>query len=76
MFWKRRWKQPKFNNGIRDRGLKQQLRLRRKGNVNEALKETIALEVVKLAASSSVTKTLWRSRPPPKRKKRLLAAYE
>jgi hypothetical protein len=40
------------------------------------------LEVVKLSAGSSVriwkmnVMTLWRSRPPPKRKKRLLAAYK
>jgi hypothetical protein len=40
--------QPKCNNGIRDKGLKQQLRLGRKGNINEALRQTIVLEIVEL----------------------------
>jgi hypothetical protein len=76
-FQKRRRKQPKFNNGIRDRGLKQQLRLGSKENFKEALERTIVFKIVKLAAGSSVrikkmsVKTLWRSRPPSKRKKRL-----
>jgi hypothetical protein len=50
-----------------------------KGNIKEALRQTTVLEV-NLAARSSVgiqkmsVKTLWRSRPPLKRKKKLLAA--
>jgi hypothetical protein len=48
---KRLWTQLKFSNGIRDRGLKQQLLLRSKGNVSETLRQTIVLEVIKLAAS-------------------------
>jgi hypothetical protein len=46
----------------------------------EALRKTLELEVVKLASETSVrivkmsVKTLYRSWPPPKRKKRLLAA--
>jgi hypothetical protein len=35
---------------IMDRGLKQQLRLGSKGSVNETLRQTIVLEVIKLAA--------------------------
>jgi hypothetical protein len=35
--------QPKCNNGMRDRGLKQQLPLRSKGNINETLKQAIVL---------------------------------
>jgi hypothetical protein len=63
---------PKCKNGIRDRGLKQQLRLRSKGNVNEILRQNIVLEVVKLSARSSIRipkmciKILWRSQPPRK----------
>jgi hypothetical protein len=52
--FERRWRtQPKFNKGIRDRGLKQQLRLGCKGNVKEALWKTTVLKIVKLAAGSS-----------------------
>jgi hypothetical protein len=71
---KRRRAQLKCNNDIRYRGLKQQLRLGSKGNVNETLRGTAVLAVVKLAAGSSVgiqkmsVKTMWRSRPPHKRK--------
>lgn len=44
----------------------------KKRNVNEALIQITALQVVKLAAGPSIkileinVKTLWRSRPPPK----------
>jgi hypothetical protein len=75
----RRWTQPKFNNGIRHRGLKQQLRLGSKGNVNEALKQTMGLEV-KLGVGTSVrfpkmsVKTLWKCLSPPMRKKILPTA--
>jgi hypothetical protein len=71
--------QQKFNS-VGDQSLKQQLRLGSKRNVNEPLRQTIVLEVIKLTARSSVkvpkmsVKTLWRSWPPPKRKTRLLIA--
>jgi hypothetical protein len=73
---KRRREQQNCNAGIRYRGLTQQLRQGNKGNVNETLRGIVVLAVVKLAAGSSVgfpkmiVKTLWRSRPQPKRKKR------
>jgi hypothetical protein len=56
---KRRWKGPECNNGIRNRGLKEKLRLGNKKtlskrNVNETLRQTIELKVVKLGAGSSV----------------------
>lgn len=64
--------QPKFNNGIRDQGWKKQLGLGTKETFHEALRKTLGLEAVKLAAGSSVRikkmsiKALWRSWPPPK----------
>jgi hypothetical protein len=87
MIEKRHWALQKCNNGITNRDLKQQLFLGNKKklnkrNANETLRQTIMLEVVKLSAGSSAkirkirVRTFWRSRPPPKRKKRLLAAYE
>jgi hypothetical protein len=54
-FSKNRRAQSKCINGIRDRDLKQQLRLRIKGNVNEALRQTMVLEVVKRIGGPSVT---------------------
>jgi hypothetical protein len=71
--------QLKFNNGIRDRGLKQQLWLWSKGNINETMRQTIVPKVIKVAARSSIrirkinVKTLW-SWPLPKQKKRLPTA--
>jgi hypothetical protein len=70
-----------FGNGIRDWGIKWQLLLRGEKTINEALRQTLKLEVVKLLVGllsgfrKPVT-ALWRSRAPPKRKKRLPAAYE
>jgi hypothetical protein len=67
-------------NGIRDRGLKQQLRLGSKEKFYKALGQITGLEVAKKAVESTVrlqkmnAKTLWRSQPPPKRKKMLLPA--
>jgi hypothetical protein len=64
--------QPKFNNGIRDRGWKNQLGLGTKETFYDALRKTLGLDAVKLAAGSSVrirkmsVKTLWRSQPPSK----------
>jgi hypothetical protein len=82
MFEKRRQTQPKFDNGIRDRGRKEQLCLGCKGPVEEAVRQALVLEFVKLAAGSSVrirkmsVNTLWRSWPPPKRKNQLPTAVE
>jgi hypothetical protein len=51
-----------------------------KGDVNKALKQTIVLEVINLAARSSIripkmsVKALWRSWPLPKQRKRLPTA--
>jgi hypothetical protein len=79
MFEKRRWAQPKRNNGIKNRGLRRELRLRSKEIFYEALGQIIGPEVVKRVLESSVKLqklgdwTLRMSRPPPKGKKRLLA---
>jgi hypothetical protein len=56
---KRRWKGPECNNGIRNRGLKQKLRLGNKKtlskeNAKETLRQTIQLKVVKLGSGSSM----------------------
>jgi hypothetical protein len=48
-FYKRHRAQPNCNNGIKDWGLKQQLWLGSKWNVNKALRRIIVLEVIKLA---------------------------
>jgi hypothetical protein len=67
---------PKRNNGIMDWGLRRELHLGSK----ETFYEATGLEVVKRAVESSIwlrkmsVKTLWRSQPPPKYKKRLVAA--
>jgi hypothetical protein len=67
--------QTKFNNGIRDRGLKQELRVGRKRALYEAIGQTHQLEVVKRAVLISIGLqevsdwTSWRGRLPPKRKK-------
>jgi hypothetical protein len=77
---KRRQTQPKFNKGIKVRGRKEQLSLGRTGPVSEAVRQALVLEVVKLEARFSIripktsVKILWRSRPQPKRKKRLPTA--
>jgi hypothetical protein len=79
-FENRRQARHKRNNGIRDRGLRRELCLGSKEIFYEALGQINRLEVVKRAVESSVrlrkmsVKILWRSQPPPKRKKRLLAA--
>jgi hypothetical protein len=67
------------DGGIRGRGQKKQLGLGSKKILYEVPGQILELEV-KLAAGASVgnskmsVKTSWRSRPSPKRKKRLLAA--
>jgi hypothetical protein len=69
---------PERKNSIRNRGLRQQLRSKRE--FNKTLRKTLGLDFVKETAgmSSRLRKVknwiLWRGRPPPKRKKILLAA--
>jgi hypothetical protein len=76
MVEKRRRTQLKFNNDIRDWGLKQELRVGSKKIFHEAFGKIHELEVVKRAVRISVELRkvsdwiLWRCRPPPKRKKR------
>jgi hypothetical protein len=76
-FEKRLWAQRKRNSGIRDRGLRWGLHLGSRETFYEALRQIISLEVAKQAVKSSVrlrkasVKTLWRSQPPSKQKKRL-----
>jgi hypothetical protein len=59
-----------FCNGIRDRAVKQHLCLGCKRTLNQALRHTLGLEVVKLTVWFSVRlwktgdRVLWRSRPP------------
>jgi hypothetical protein len=75
-FEKRRRTQLKFNTGIRDRGLTQELRV---GNKNKtlcrALGQTHELEVMNRAIEIPIKLRevsywkLWRRRPPPKRKR-------
>jgi hypothetical protein len=45
-FEKRQWTQLKFNNGIRHRGLKLQLRLSERA-LNKTVRQTVGLEVAK-----------------------------
>jgi hypothetical protein len=76
--FKKGWRtQLECNNSIGDRGLKEQLCLRRKKTLYEAIRQMPELEIAKLIVGSSVRLqrmsvwAQWRSRPPPKRKKRL-----
>jgi hypothetical protein len=77
---KRRQNGPECNNGIRNRGLKQQLSRGSKEIFYEALKQTIGLKVVKGTVRSSVRirkmsgRTLCKGWPSLKQKTRLLAA--
>jgi hypothetical protein len=79
---KRCWAQPKCNNDIRDQGLRQQLCLGSNKTFYEALGQIIGLEVMKQAVEFAIglqkmsVKTLWRSQPPPKGKKRLHTAKQ
>jgi hypothetical protein len=79
-FRKRRRAQQKCTNGTRDRGLRGQLRLGSKRALNKTVRQTLGLEVVKRIVGISIGLrevsdwTLWRGRPPPKRRKRLLEA--
>jgi hypothetical protein len=62
-------------NGTRNRDFKEQLRLGNERTTSGIYRKTIGLEIVKLAVRISswmrnVTDwTLWRGRPPPKRKR-------
>jgi hypothetical protein len=66
---------PERKNGIRNHGLRQQLRTKRE--FNKALRKTLGLEIMKreVGISSDLREmrnwTLWRGRPPPKQKKNL-----
>jgi hypothetical protein len=68
-FKKRRWKGPECNNGIRDRGLKGQLRLGSKMAFNKTVRQTFGLEVAKRVLEFSIKMrkisdwTLWRFHP-------------
>jgi hypothetical protein len=74
----RRGARKAFGNERRDRGIKQQLLLVGKRTLKEVLKQTLVLEVVKLAVGFSVRlqeisdRALWKSWPPLKRKKNYL----
>jgi hypothetical protein len=70
------------SNGIRDRDLKEQLRLGSKRTFNKTVRKTFGLEVTKPAVQFPIGLqkmsdwTLWRGRPPQKRKKRLYTEQE
>jgi hypothetical protein len=70
------WNGPKCNSGIKDHRRRQQLRLGNEKKTSMIYRKAIRLEIVKrtLRISSVFLKirkwTLWRGRPPPKRKKR------
>jgi hypothetical protein len=65
-----------FINGIREQSIKWQLLLGGRRILSEALRQTLKLEVINLAVGSPVRlpktsdRTLRRSQPLPKRKKR------
>jgi hypothetical protein len=69
------WNGPKCNSGIKDPRTRQQLRLGNERTTSMTYRKAIRLEIVKRASRiSSVFRktqkwTLWRGRPPPKRKK-------
>jgi hypothetical protein len=77
MFGKIYRAQPKRNSGIKDRGLKQELRLGSERAFNKTVRQTLGLEAVKQAVGISIglrkvsDRALCRGRPPPKQKKRL-----
>jgi hypothetical protein len=79
-FGKRHRTKPKGSHGVKNRDAKEQLRLRSERTSGGIFGKTFGLEVAKRAARSSVMMrkitdwTLWRGRPPPKRKKSLFTA--
>jgi hypothetical protein len=76
-FGKRRRAQPECNNGVRNRDLKERLRLGSRRTFGRIFRKTVELEIAKQTVGTSIglqkmsDRILWRSRPPPKRKKRL-----
>jgi hypothetical protein len=70
----RRWKGPECNNEIKDRGARRQIRLGSEGALNKTVRQTLGQEVAKRAVEFFIGLlevsdwTLWRGRPPPKRK--------
>jgi hypothetical protein len=66
----RRQARPEFNNGIRNQGLRKELRLGSKATFYEVLGQTTGLESVKQTVGTSIRlrkmciRTLWRGRPP------------
>jgi hypothetical protein len=64
-------------NGITGQSRREQLQLESTGNVNGTFRETLVLEIAHKIAGSSISirkmslRSLWRGRPPPKRKKKL-----
>jgi hypothetical protein len=82
VFEKRYRSQPKFSKGIKVRGRKEQLRPERTRPVAEAVRQALALEVVKLEAWSSIRKRKTRlptaGVPPtcPEKKCRYALVYE
>jgi hypothetical protein len=74
---KRLWKVPECNNGLRNRGLSQQLRIGNDRTTSVIYRKAIRLKIVKrvLGISSVFRKTrkwsLWRGRPPSETKKEI-----
>jgi hypothetical protein len=70
-----------FGDGIRGRDIQQQLLLGSKRNINEAIRQTFELDIVKPAVRSPIRlqktsdRALWQSWHPSKQKKRLPTAY-
>jgi hypothetical protein len=79
-FGRRHQPKPKRINGIRNRGLRQQLRSKRE--FTKTLRKILALEFRKRSVRSTVELRkiknwmLWRSRPPPKKKETLLGMLD
>jgi hypothetical protein len=71
---------PECNNGIRNQDFKEQLRLGSERTSSGIYRKALVPGIVRRTVRSSVRmrimsiRTLWRSRPPPKRKKSILAA--
>jgi hypothetical protein len=76
-FGKRHRAKPEGINGIRDRDIKEHLRLGNERTSSRIIRKALVLEIVKRGVEPSVriekmnVGTLWMGRPPPKRKKRL-----
>jgi hypothetical protein len=63
------------NNGIRDRGARQHLLLKKGRILSEVISQSPRLEITRLIVGSFIglrepgNGTLWKCRPPPKRKR-------